>query len=515
MHRTRAAGLFAAICAVPIFAAAPPARADEALVDAACGQCHAAEAAGPTRISGQRKTPEGWLMTIVRMRVAHGLDVSAADQAALVTYLSDTRGLAPSETVGWRYALEKDPDVVEAIDPPLDQMCARCHTGARVMLQRRTAEEWLLHMDFHVGQFPTVEYQALGRDREWYAIARDDIAPLLAEKLPLDMAVWEAWLAAPQPTASGDWIVLADMPGHGQAYGALTVTGDASPYDVSGTLTTAAGDALPVSGRMNFYSGYEWRANLTIGGEEWRQVLAVSEDGERLEGRQFLRGADSIGGRLTGAKAGGAPAILGVAPAAAPAGQAVAAQVVGDGLSDLTVAATGGAADAMTANALGAAVTLTAEGDARFTFEAGGDAAQAALYASVDRIAVEPPFTIARVGGGEGPGRVPAHFKAIGFWNGPDGEPGTEDDVRIGEIPAEWSTDNHSDAAAAMEDAKYAGTIDAALGIFTPGIAGPNPDRKFSTNNAGELKVIAHAAGHEAEAQLIVTVQRFIDPPIR
>jgi len=110
---------------------------------------------------------------------------------------------------------------------------------------------------------------------------------------------------------------------------------------------------------------------------------------------------------------------------------------------------------------------------------------------------------------------VPAHFKAIGFWNGADGQPGTDDDVRVGAIPAAWSVSNRGEVAEAMNDARFAGAMDAATGIFTPAVAGPNPERPYSTNNAGDLTVTAEAAGQTAEAQLIVTVQRFIDPPIR
>ena len=204
-------------------------------------------------------------MTIVRMRLIHGLEISAADQAALVAYLADTQGLAPSETEGYRYALEKDPNVVEAFDEPFRSMCARCHTGARVLLQRRTPEEWATHIEFHVGQFPTVEYQALGRDRDWYQVARDEMAPMLAELHPLESEAWTAWSAAEKPAVAGDWVVLTDLPGKGAAYGRLTVEGDASPYTVSGEMRLADGTALPVSGSMNLYTGYEWRANLTVG----------------------------------------------------------------------------------------------------------------------------------------------------------------------------------------------------------------------------------------------------------
>lgn len=490
----------------------PAAQADEALLTEACGACHQAGEAGLSRISGQRKTPEGWLMTIVRMRIAHGLEISAADQAALVAYLAETQGLAPSETEDWRYALTKDPDHVEAVEEPLASMCGRCHTVARGALQRRTADEWLTHMHFHVGQFPTIEYQALGRDRDWFQVATDEIAPLLAETYPLQTDAWDAWLAADKPDVTGDWVVLTDLPRSGPAYGTLSVAGDASPYTISGSLTLADGTEAPVSGKMNLYTGYEWRANLTIDGNPYRQVLAVSEDGAGLSGRQFEADADSLGGTLTGAKAGGPATILGVTPEAAAPGEA-SAQVVGVGLDGLTVA---GAEGTVSANAAGAAVALTGAAGDVATLSAGEASATVAFYDTIDRLTVEPAFTIARVGGGSkaGPPPVPAHFKAIGWWNGPDGEPETDDDIRVGAIPATWRVENNGEAAEEMEDAQFAGAmVDG--GIFSPAGAGPNPERPFSTNNAGDLKVVGEAAGQTGEAHLIVTVQRFIDPPIR
>lgn len=485
-----------------------------ALLEQSCGGCHATTEDGLTRISGQRKTPEGWLMTIVRMRIAHGLDIPLEDQAALVSYLSDTQGLAPSEAAEWRYALEKDPDHVEQADEPLASMCGRCHTVARVGLQRRTAEEWDLHMDFHVGQFPTIEYQALGRDRAWYKIAEEEIAPMLAETYPLETEAWSAWQDAEKPEVSGDWVVLVDLPENGPAHGTITVSGDGSPYSLSGEMTLADGSTAPVGGQMNLYTGYEWRANLSIGDTAYRQILAVSEDGASLAGRQFQRDNDSLGGMLSGAKAGTGPALLGVVPEATQGAEAM-AQVVGTGLDELQIEGQNGLADQVTPNATGASVRLAGE-SALFTFTAGEDSATAALYDSVDALTVEPDFTIARVGGGSdtGPGRVPAHFKAIGWWSGPDGAAGTEDDIRLGAIPAEWSVENSDEIAEAMEDATFAGEI-GPDGIFTPAMAGPNPERPFSTNNAGDLTIVADAAGQSAAARLIVTVQRFIDPPIR
>lgn len=493
---------------------ATPALADDAeLLAKVCGDCHTTAADGTlSRISGQRKTPEAWLMTIVRMRMSHGADIDRQTEAALVRYLADTQGLAPSEAEPYRYALEKDPNMVEAIDEPLGTMCARCHTGARALLQHRTPEEWRTLIDFHVGQFPTIEYQALGRDREWYKIASTEIAELLATTQPRDTEAWSQWQVADKPGVAGDWIVLTTLPGAGQAYGRLTVSGDASPFAVSGDLTLADGSTQAVSGQMNLYTGYEWRATLDIGGQSYRQVLALDGAGG-LSGRQFLTAQDSLGGHLSGVRADAGAHVLGTVPEAV-AGLSGTVQVVGAGLEGLTVE--GAAADGLAANAAGASVTLSAEAQGRAVLSAGDSSVGVALYTAPDRLTVEPEFTIARVGGGSdvGPAAVPALFSAVGWLNGPDGAAGTGDDIRIGSLSAEWTTTDANETAAMMQDAAYAGTLDRS-GLFMPAVAGPNAERPFSTNNAGDLTITAKAGGLEASGRLIVTVQRFIDPPLR
>jgi len=509
----RLAGAASALTLALALGHTAPAAASEQLLTEACGACHERTDAGLSRIAGQRKTPEGWLMSIVRMRIAHGMEISNADQATLVAYLSETQGMAPAETAGYRYALEKDPNVVEAFDEPLASMCARCHTGARVMLQRRTAEEWTLLADFHVGQYPTTEYQALGRDREWFRIAKEEMTPLLAGQLPFETPEWAAWQAAANAGPAGDWVVLTAIPGKGQAYGRLTVAGGASPYTVTGEMRLADGTALPVGGSMNLYTGYEWRANLTVGDQAMRQVVALSEDGAQGAGRQFLRDADSLGAGIRLARADGPATLLGAVPEAAQ-GRAAQVQIVGTNLGALSAEGAGFQIDGD--NAYGAQVSLTVRQEGIVHVTTAGGTAHVALYDSVDRVSVEPDFTIARVGGGSAiaPGVVPAHFTAIGWWNGADGQPGTDDDIRIGALDAEWSVANRHETAAMMQDAKYAGAMQE-NGIFMPAIAGPNPERQFSTNNAGDLTVTAEASGQSGEAHLIVTVQRFIGPPLR
>jgi len=517
LRKGHAAGLAGLLLLTPI-----PGLAQDsaALLEESCAGCHAADANGAlSRIDGQRKTPEGWLMTIVRMRLFHGMEIDNDVQAQLVHYLSDTQGLAPSETEGYRYILEREPATVEEIDAPLDQMCSRCHSGARVALQRRTQEEWDLHIDFHVGQWPTLEYQALGRDREWLKLAREEVVPMLAEKYPLETKAWTDWQTAEKTDATGTWVFTTRLPAKGEAYGTLEVSGDAQPYTVAGTLKTANGDEFAVSGKLNVYTGYEWRANLEIGGTTYRQVLAMSEDGGSLSGRQFLRAEDSLGATFKAVKAGDAPAIVGVVPSTLAAGEAATVQVVGTGLSSVDLS---GAVDTSggTANDFGTAVELNPEAgtDGTVTIVAGDASAEdgLAVYSKIDSLKVEPEFGVARVGGGGGSaGKVPARFDAVGYWNGPDGAAGTEDDIRIGVVPAIWSVAPFNEEAELLKDVEHAGEMDTSLGIFMPAVAGPNPERPFSTNNAGNLKVVATNGDVTGEGQLIVTVQRWNDPPIR
>ena len=113
-----------------------PLRAADApeLLQTRCGACHRhLDGVRLSRINEQRKTPEGWSMTIARMQHIHNLQVTDDERRALVKYLADTQGLAPEETRGFRYALERRTDVVEAPpDEELAVVCGRCHSYAQV-----------------------------------------------------------------------------------------------------------------------------------------------------------------------------------------------------------------------------------------------------------------------------------------------------------------------------------------------------------------------------------------------
>lgn len=506
-------------CALGALSVAHPAMAasGEEVLENTCAACHAAtEGGGYDRIDAVRKTPEGWDMTVVRMMRNHDVYLEPDEREAIVRYLSDTRGLTLQETAERRYILEREP--VASDTGPNEQMtqtCGRCHSYARVALQRRTAMDWQHLVNFHLGQFPTLEYQALARDRDWWGIAKAEIMPFLAENYPLGDAP-----AAYSGDATGDYVLAGRQPGRGDYTGMLSIAAADQDYDVTMVLNFADGSQT-FKGAGRILGSSEWRATLSDGTTSIRQVFAIAEDG-RISGRWYEADRDMIGGRITAVPVDGDPTVLAAAPMRVKIGQETVVRIAGSKLSDQLSLPEG--VQAKVTQAGNGLTELTVDVDAEveagpFTLELGDQAIELVAYDQPDRISIVPDVAMSRIGGGGGAiPKAPAQFEAWGWLNGPDNEPATEDDIALGAFDARWQTDNFDDAAAAMQDAKFAGQIDE-HGLFTPADAGPNPERPMQTNNAGNLKVIATVDGGEtpltAEAHLYATVQRFVDAPIR
>ncbi|NOZ65256.1 MAG: quinohemoprotein amine dehydrogenase subunit alpha [Alphaproteobacteria bacterium] len=503
--------------------------AGRTLVSDNCSGCHMeAEDGTFSRISFIRKTPEGWDMNIARMMIFHGLEIEPQDRRALVKYLADTQGLAPSETAAHRDILERKHNVIEqGVDPDLAAMCARCHTYARVALQRRDKAEWqnLVHM--HLGQWASIEYQMLARERDWRADALGPVAEKLGKLYPLKTTQWTDWQKAEWKDMSGSWYMVGHVPGIGDMGGSMTVkAAGEGKYQTAfnmiftDDITGAEGINLTGMGKSIVHTGYEWRGTATLNDVKYRQIWAASPDGNRMTGRFFKKDHPEDGMTITAWR--NIPennGIMSIVPAALKAGKATEIVISGLNLSgDISIP--------------GAEVTVKQASDSRIVISAlalagatgpakitvGNDSAPLAIYLQVDYLKVTPEYGISRVGGGGGPiPKVAAQFEAVGYTFGPDGKQGTDDDVNLGRLPVIWQVDNYSPAAAAMQDAKYAGHI-TENGTFIPAVAGPNPERKYGTNNAGDLKVIAsyHNGTRTltAEAHLIATVQRWNNPPI-
>jgi quinohemoprotein amine dehydrogenase len=530
--------------AVPFAMAAQPAQAQSAveqrdaptIISQTCAACHSAESKDSwSRISHQRKTPEGWLMTIARMQTMHGLVISDEDRQIIVKYLADRQGLAPSETADARYALEQRLNTQEVLgSDEFKEMCARCHSAARPLLQRRPVEEWDRLVNFHLGQWPSIEYSAMGRDRDWLNVALKDIAPMLAKQYPYESQDWAQWQKErPKATSlAGAWSFAGHMPGRGDASGVMTVTGGANDtFKVTLKGRYADGSALDGSGTAVLYDGYEWRASIKVQGVEMHQVLAAM-NGE-MKGRMFdeaheERGLDFSAAKLgakgtNGTGAANVAHILAVQPAYVKAGASAELTVVGanlQGTPDFGPGVEVTQVLARTPQAIRVRVQARADSaEGARTVNVGGaqggaNGALFAVYRQIRNVKVEPEYAVARIGGNGGSvPKVEGRFDAVAWGVDASGKP-----FRIGVVPAKWSVEPFNDQAKEDRDVKFAGAMQAATGVFTPGDAGPNPARRMSTNNTGNLNVIASVdeAGQTVTgtAHLIVGVQRWNNPPI-
>jgi len=526
--KTASSLLAAALLFGSAMSGARAAEAGAGLLRDRCGGCHQQSAPNQyTRISAIRKTPEGWLMTIFRMQHVHGVALADADRDSLVRYLSDTQGLAPSETTPARFALERRPNAQDMTLPgELQTLCARCHSAARVALQRRDADDWLKHVNWHLAQWPTIEYQQNSRDRFWWQTASTVVPGELGKLFPFHSQAWDDWQKRINADISGTWLVHGHKPGRGQYWGTAVISKAADGnYQAAYLLEDEVGEKFDGGSTAIVYTGFEWRGNGHLGTRPTREVFALSEDGRTLSGRWFAPNHSEDGGDWTAIRAANTARIVAVSPAAIHVGRTTRVTLFGEKLDGAVNfgAGTKSKIVSRTPNSVVADITVAAAAKSGYRPITVGTAAAAvssggslfALYDRVSRLDITPGFGIARLGGGK-VDAVTAQYEAVAYLDLPTSAGGTEA-VRLGNLQVNWSVEPFNEDARLAQDVKFAGTIDD-TGRFNPAGAGPNPNRKFSGNNAGNLSVVATLADNSqtvvGKGHLIVTVQRWNSPPI-
>ncbi|MEP6546866.1 MAG: quinohemoprotein amine dehydrogenase subunit alpha [Gammaproteobacteria bacterium] len=489
------------------------------LVRSYCSGCHQEHAGKFERISDIRKTPEGWVMTLFRMRQVHGLNLGDDVRDAIVRYLADTQGLAPAESAAGRFALERRPNAQDIdLGPEMNVMCGRCHTLARVSLQRRDETEWRKLAHTHVGQWTSIEYSASGRDRPWWQIASGPLPAKLAALYPFSSSAWNDWKSRPAPDLSGSWVVVGHVPGGKDFYGTARIERDAGgDFKAHYQLADVSGFEMNGDSKAILYTGYEWRGSAQVGDRSLREVYAVSDDGNRITGRWFDADHAEDGGEWTAVREGRAAEVLAVFPQSLRAGTTTTVTVVGNRLGAATLPVSFGDGTSVTkversAQRIRAVVTVTAgAAPGMRAVSTGAAMGKLAVYAQIDQIDVVPGYAIARVGGGRVE-PVSAQFEAKAFTRLPGGGL-----MALGPVSAEWISMPFDAEAKRTEDEKFAGHFDM-RGRFLPNAAGPNPAREFSGDNLGNLTVVARATDGSRTVQgrghLVVTVQRWITPPI-
>jgi quinohemoprotein amine dehydrogenase len=508
--------------------AAPQSKAEEgipipdATVQKACAPCHTVDDKQQiSRISFRRNTPEGWQETIRRMVALNGLRIEPQTAREVVKYLSNHLGLAPEEARPAAFEAERRLiDFKYTANADADGVCNKCHSLGRVISQRRTREEWNLLIAMHRGWYPLVDNQAFRRPGP----APRDVSPdgrppdtrhpvekavdHLARAFPLKTAEWSAWSATMRPARlEGTWALSGSEVGKGPVFGRVTIAPVAGTTDEFTTTTTLiyarTGEQVTRSGQAIIYTGFQWRGRSSVKGNDsadLREVMLVDRDWRSIEGRWFTGAYDEIGLDIRMHRAGGEPRVLGTERQALRAGATNQTfRLYGVNLpatlqaSDLDfgpgVTVNGVSNVTPDAATVTVSVATTASVGPRDVFVAGSRASGPAIYDSVDALKVTPAWAMARVGGVAFP-KALAQFEARAFDNGPDNRPDTPDDIDIGLVPATWSLEEFA-ATYDDDDLKFVGQIDTKTGLFTPNVDGPNPSRRGSRNNIGDVYAVA------------------------
>jgi quinohemoprotein amine dehydrogenase len=528
------------------------------LVISKCGTCHAKDDKGNlSRISWERTTPEGWEEAIKRMVRLNGLTLTPTDARAIVKYLATYHGLAPSEAKPVMYMPEHR--MLDETNIPNDDVraaCATCHPFGRALSWRRSKDDWKLLQNLHVGLYAMADahFHRFGRGGgapPGQPGATGPAAPpapepgevaldFLAKNAPLHTTEWAEWRARLRaPRIAGKWLVSASVPGHGKFTGELLIEAGSAEDEFKTTTTlrsVSTGAVLKRSGTGLVYAGYSWRGRSKGTANpgpkpddlmrETRETLWISPDLAWAEGRWYWGEYQEFGFDVRLTRATAETSVIGTNVYSLKAGNKAQVKIYGDAfpastpLADIDLGAGVKVEKIVSQSKTELVVDVTVDQAAvsgKRDVSVGRSTLQNAfaVYDKVDYIKVTPETSLARLGSDVHP-KGYQQFEAIGMNNGADGKPHTADDVELGPIPVDWSVEEFM-AVFGDDDKSFVGNL-SETAFFTPASDGPNPERKFSRNNYGDVWVVATAKNEKDKdgkpltnrSYLVVTVPTYI-----
>jgi quinohemoprotein amine dehydrogenase len=525
------------------------------LVNAKCGTCHTKDDKGNlSRISWERSTPEGWEEAIKRMVRLNGLTISPVEARSVVKYLSTYHGLAPEEAKSVMYMPEHRIQDEPVPNPAVQTTCMGCHPIGRGLSWRRSKEDWKLLTNMHVFLYAQADvafrrgFFGGGGNAALIAAAPEDAPPLvdqsidyLAKSAPLHTPEWSSWQARMRaPKLAGRWLVTANIAGRGKYYGEMVMEPGSADDEFQTRVKLQSvkdGSTLTRSGQGLVYAGYSWRGrskgSSPAGSQpddinkEMREAMWISPDQLWAQGRWFFGEYQEFGADVKMVRASAEPTLIGVDRTMFKLGsQANRIRLIGDNLP----------AQVMPADLeLGSGITVrrivshnpgevVAEVDVASNAVPGKrDVAfrrsvlenAIAVYDRVDYIKVLPETALARLGSDVHP-KGYEQFDAVAYQRGADDKLHTADDVELGPIDVTWSVEEYL-SVYGDDDKDFVGTL-SPTGLFTPALDGPNPKRKFSRNNYGDVWVVATAKNEKdkegkplsGRSYLVVTVPMYI-----
>lgn len=503
----------------------------DALVISKCSGCHSKDDKGNlTRISWERGSPESWQQAIKRMVRLHGLTLTPDEARKIVASLSDTHGLAPEEARGAIYFHEKRHLDNEKYPEVVREACVSCHPYGQPANWRRAGTEWDLLVNMHIGYFPVVNWNSFVGNRGFGGGGNAPGGPPADTRTPVEKAIeqmkkdfplhtkeWADWSASRRAAKlAGRWLLSAYQAGKGDFVGEVTIEPGAGPNEwVTRTrmTNTKTGETITREGKSILYTGYSWRGSSKSANasdsKSAREVMLVSRDQNAMEGRWFWGAYDEFGYDVKLARAEDRTSILSLSQRGLRAGQTATLKVYGDQFPGNLTAADVDLGTGVTVSSvkvtnpglleIGLSVDAKAVlGQRDLAVKRTVLANAVAVYDTVDYLKVSSDTAIARLGGTTHP-KGYAQFVANGYHRGLDGKPNTDDDILLGPVEVEWSLEEfyaiHGD-----DDVQFVGSLDK-KGYFTPNVEGPNPKRKFSRNNYGDVWAVATYKGADAAVQ--------------
>jgi quinohemoprotein amine dehydrogenase len=542
----------------------------DALTISRCSSCHPKDDKGNlSRISWNRSTPEGWEEAIKRMVRLNGVQLQPADAKAILKYLSNYHGLAPEEAKPVMYMAEHRIVDEEIPNESVRTTCMNCHALGRPFSWRRPREEWSLLADTHSALYQTADMAfrrgpfgnnggggggaapaggrggAAGANNAANAVSLDVTLDFLAKTYPLHTPEWGAWRARMRaPRLAGKWLMSARIPGRGKYVGEVTIAPGASEDEFKTTAKLQpvdGGPAITRTGTGVVYAGYSWRgrssgpapganARPDDPGSVMRETMWISPDQTWAEGRWFWGEYQEFGVDVKLRRVSAEPLVIAldryslktgaqaqrlrIFGANFPAQLAAADLDFGSGIAVKSIASHNATEITATVDVDAAAVPGRRDLVLRNAVLEGA----LAVYDKIDYIKVIPEASMARLGGDSHSSHPRGYqqLEAIAYQRGADDKLHTADDVELGPIEANWSVEEFF-ASFGDDDKEFVGTLDN-NGLFTPNTDGPNPQRKFSRNNYGDIWVVATAKNEKdkegkpltGRSYLVVTVPTYI-----
>lgn len=509
----------------------------DALVRKYCVTCHQDHGEGKlSRISFMRKSPEGWSLSLERMKRLYHLVIPEEDAKAMLRYLANDHGLARSEAERALYDAERRVHwSEEQHDQELRETCGECHSLGRVFAEYRDPKEWNLLKATHLAFFPSIEFQAFrgrrprgpqgaerggddedggdgdgesGRGGRGGGPDRADrVLGELAEAQPIFTPAWDTWTVNRREVpVEGAWTVIGTDPTRGRVLGTLTVTRTGpDEFETRWELTYGSEAPLVRAGKGVLYAGFSWRgtSETFAPGEAplLRETLLLSEDWSTMKGRIFTGEYHELGVDVTLHRRAGTARVFDAVERAVMIGsESARLELLGTGFTrDLApgdfhlgqgVTVTGVEVE----DAERLTLTLRVARDARrgprqVSLRAVPGPEALLLYDTVDYVKITPEQGLSRVGG-EMRGKMLERFQAVAVNRGFDDELYTADDFVVRRVEATWGLAEFP-VREDDDDLEFVGAIDSATGVFTPALDGPNPERRWSANNIGDVYVTA------------------------